>query len=54
MYEEYSDNEIGPLDTEEIEGYLDPDSNMLMKCVEEYEEQIHEPVSVLIQSMICV
>lgn len=34
----YDDNDIGPLDCEEIEGYVDPNSDVLMQCVDAFEK----------------
>lgn len=39
MYAEYDDNEIGALDCEEIEGHIDPDSELLLKHVEKFMEE---------------
>lgn len=39
MFADYDDSEIGALDCEEIEGYLPPDSDVLLKCAEEFEKE---------------
>lgn len=38
MYTAYDENEIGALDTEEIEGYVDPNSDVLLQCLDEFEK----------------
>lgn len=42
MYEEYEDTEIGPLDCDEIEGFVDPQSDILLQCADEYEKQCQQ------------
>lgn len=37
MFEEYDENEIGALDTEEIEGYVPENSDILLQYAEEFE-----------------
>lgn len=37
MYTGYDENEIGALDCEEIEGHVDPNSDLLLQCVDEFE-----------------
>ncbi|XP_063237824.1 protein LTV1 homolog [Bacillus rossius redtenbacheri] len=36
MFAGYDDNEIGALDCEEIDGYLAPDSDAVLRCAEEF------------------
>lgn len=38
MFADYDDNEIGALDTDEIEGFVDPNSDLLMQCADEFEK----------------
>ncbi|XP_066593946.1 protein LTV1 homolog [Prorops nasuta] len=42
MYAAYDENEIGALDCDEIEGYVDPSSDLVMHCAEEFEKQKNE------------
>ncbi|XP_076655731.1 LTV1 ribosome biogenesis factor [Halictus rubicundus] len=42
MYAAYDENEIGALDCEEIEGHVAPDSDLLLQCASEFEQQQHE------------
>lgn len=37
MFEGYDDTQIGALDCDEIEGDINPDSQILLKCAEEFE-----------------
>lgn len=39
MFEEYDENEIGALDTEEIEGYMPENSDILLQYAEEFERE---------------
>lgn len=39
MFAEYEGTEIGPLDCDEIEGHLNPESDILMKYAEQYEAE---------------
>lgn len=39
MYAGYDDNEIGALDTEEIEGHVLESSDILLQCADEFEKQ---------------
>lgn len=39
MFENYDDGEIGSLDFDEIEGHMRQDSDLLLKCVEKFEEE---------------
>lgn len=39
MFEEYDENEIGALDTEEIEGYVPENSDILLQYAEEFERE---------------
>ncbi|XP_050296691.1 protein LTV1 homolog [Anthonomus grandis grandis] len=39
MYEEYDDTEIGALDTEEIEGHVLENSDLLLQCATEFEKE---------------
>lgn len=45
MYEAYDENEIGALDCDEIEGYVPPDSDLVLQCAAEFEKQQNEDVS---------
>lgn len=47
MYAAYDDAEIGALDCDEIEGYVPPDSDLVLQCVTEFEKQKTENVSQL-------
>lgn len=38
MYEKYDDNDIGPLDCEEIEGYVPETSDLLLQYANEFEQ----------------
>lgn len=38
LYAAYDDNEIGALDCDEIEGYVPPDSNIVLQCASEFEK----------------
>lgn len=38
MFEGYDDTEIGALDCDEIEGHINPDSDLLLKYAEEFEQ----------------
>lgn len=35
----YDENEIGDLECEEIEGFIDPNSELMLKCAEEFEKE---------------
>jgi len=37
MFAEYDDEQMGALDCEEIEGYIDPNDEYLLKLAEEFE-----------------
>ncbi|XP_049789634.1 protein LTV1 homolog isoform X1 [Schistocerca nitens] len=39
MFADYDDSEIGALDCEEIEGYIPPDSDILLECAKEFEKE---------------
>ncbi|KAG7213301.1 hypothetical protein KM043_002600 [Ampulex compressa] len=39
MYAAYDENEIGALDCDEIEGYIPPDSDLVLQCAAEFEKQ---------------
>ncbi|XP_054003020.1 protein LTV1 homolog [Hylaeus anthracinus] len=39
MYAAYDDNEIGSLECDEIEGYIEPDSDLVLQCAAEFEKQ---------------
>lgn len=41
-YAGYDDTEIGALDCDEIEGFVEPNSDLVMQCAEEYEHQLQE------------
>lgn len=36
FYEQYDDPEVGALDCEEIEGYVEPNDDVLLRCAEEF------------------
>ncbi|XP_003706194.1 LTV1 ribosome biogenesis factor [Megachile rotundata] len=42
MYAAYDNTEIGALDCDEIEGYLPPDSELVLQCAAEFEQQQNE------------
>ncbi|XP_012271143.1 protein LTV1 homolog [Orussus abietinus] len=44
MYAAYDETEIGALDCDEIEGYVSPDSALVMQCAEEFEKKQKEDV----------
>ncbi|CAG0889161.1 unnamed protein product [Darwinula stevensoni] len=39
LYEQYDETEIGPLDTEDIEGYIDPNSDLMMRLADEFQKE---------------
>lgn len=45
MYAAYNENEIGALDCDEIEGYIAPDSDLVLQCAVEFEKQQNQNVS---------
>lgn len=45
MYAAYNENEIGALDCDDIEGYIAPNSDLVLQCAEEFKEQHNEDVS---------
>lgn len=47
MYAAYSENEIGALDCDEIEGYVAPDSDLILQYAAEFEKQQNEDVSII-------
>lgn len=44
LYAGYDENEIGALDCEEIEGYVAPDSEIMLQYADEFAKQQNEPV----------
>ncbi|XP_043249079.1 protein LTV1 homolog isoform X1 [Colletes gigas] len=46
MYATYDENEIGALDCDEIEGYIAPDSDLVLQCAAEFEKQSKDTESV--------
>ena len=42
MYAAYDENEIGALDCDEIEGYVAPNSDLVLQCAAEFEKQQNE------------
>lgn len=46
MYAIYDENEIGALDCDEIEGYVAPDSDLVLQCAAEFEKKQREDVSI--------
>ncbi|XP_031845531.2 LTV1 ribosome biogenesis factor [Nomia melanderi] len=51
MYAAYDENEIGALDCDEIEGYVAPDSDLLLQCATEFEKQQNENAENIAQLM---
>lgn len=51
MYEAYDENEIGALDCDEIEGYVPPDSDLVLQCAAEFEKQQNEDTENVAQLM---
>lgn len=47
MYAIYDENEIGALDCDEIEGHVDPDSDLVLQCAAEFEKKQREDVSIM-------
>ena len=45
MYAAYDEDEIGALDCDEIEGYIAPNSDLVLQCATEFEKQQNENVS---------
>lgn len=45
MYIAYDDDEIGALDCDEIEGHIAPNSDLVLQCAAEFEQQQNEDVS---------
>lgn len=45
MYIAYDEDEIGALDCDEIEGHIEPNSDLVLQCAAEFEEQQNEDVS---------
>ena len=45
MYRGYDDREIGPLDAEDIEGYIEMNSQLLLLCAKEYKTKLNNHVS---------
>lgn len=45
MYASYDDIEIGPLECDEIEGHVAPNSNIMLQYALEFEKQQKEAVS---------
>ncbi|OXU28929.1 hypothetical protein TSAR_007434 [Trichomalopsis sarcophagae] len=39
MYADYDENEIGPLDCVDIEGFVEPNSDVLLQCAQEHENK---------------
>ncbi|XP_017760072.1 PREDICTED: protein LTV1 homolog isoform X2 [Eufriesea mexicana] len=42
MYAAYDENEIGALDCDDIEGYIAPNSDLVLQCAAEFKEQQNE------------
>ncbi|XP_076296798.1 LTV1 ribosome biogenesis factor isoform X2 [Lasioglossum baleicum] len=51
MYEAYDDSEIGALECDEIEGHVAPDSDLLLQCASEFEQQQHEDTNNVVKLM---
>ncbi|CAK9794762.1 Protein LTV1 homolog [Anthophora quadrimaculata] len=51
MYAAYDENEIGALDCDEIEGYIAPDSDLVLQCAAEFEKRQTEDADNVAQLM---
>ncbi|CAK9830405.1 Protein LTV1 homolog [Anthophora retusa] len=51
MYAAYDENEIGALDCDEIEGYIAPDSDLVLQCATEFEKRQTEDADNVAQLM---
>ncbi|CAK9821114.1 Protein LTV1 homolog [Anthophora plagiata] len=51
MYAAYDENEIGALDCDEIEGYIAPDSDLVLQCAAEFEKRQTEDTDNVAQLM---
>ncbi|XP_076302555.1 protein LTV1 homolog [Lasioglossum baleicum] len=51
MYAAYNENEIGALDCDDIEGYIAPNSDLVLQCAEEFKEQQNEDTDNVAQLM---
>lgn len=51
MYAAYNENEIGALDCDEIEGYIAPDSDLVLQCAVEFEKQQNQNAENVAQLM---
>ncbi|XP_076239549.1 LTV1 ribosome biogenesis factor [Calliopsis andreniformis] len=51
MYEAYDENEIGALDCDEIEGYVEPNSDLVLQCAAEFEGKQQEDAENVTQLM---
>lgn len=45
MYAAYDESEMGALDCDEIEGYVAPNSDLVLQIAAEFEKQQNEDVS---------
>lgn len=52
MYASYDDPEIGPLDGAEVEGDFDLDSEMMQKCLEDFQKAKAEDVITTLQILL--
>ncbi|KAK9304992.1 hypothetical protein QLX08_003724 [Tetragonisca angustula] len=51
MYAAYDEDEIGALDCDEIEGYIAPNSDLVLQCATEFEKQQNENTDNIAQLM---